>query len=136
MTKVCEYCHKKYTASKVTQKFCSGKCRTAACRERQQSGQKKEIKVYKSRTLSKPRRIYDGVIGETDPRHQLTTLRSHGLLTPEYWTLYQEVDRKYHGGKGVVNGIPTSAPNFVEAVLIQIEIDGRIDCWTQAKESK
>ena len=71
---------------------------------------------------------YKNDIPATDPRSRLAKMRAQGLLTTDYWELYAEVDRIYNGGSGIVNGIPTDAPYFADAVLMQIEIDGRIVC--------
>lgn len=135
MTKKCEYCGIEYTPTKEKQKYCSGLCRQRAHRERQKDDRKKAITAYKS-NAPQPRRIYNNDMSVTDPRSRLVKMRAHGLLTTQYWTLYAQVDKIYNNANGVVNGIPTDTPNFAEAVLVQIEIDGRIDCWTQRTNEK
>lgn len=132
--KQCEYCGRTFTPSKSVHKYCSDRCRKRAHRERQQEERKEQIKAYREKAPQPPRKIYDtDGISATDPRSRLMKMRAHGLLTPEYWALYAEVDKKFNGGQGVVNGVPTAAPNFVEVVLIQTDIEKKIICWTQGR---
>ena len=132
--KQCEYCGRTFTPSKAIHKYCSDKCRKRAHRERQQEERKAE-KRARLEQQPQPRKIYDGGISATDPRSRLTKLRAHGLLTPEYWALYAEVDKQFNGGNGTVNGISTTDPYFVDAVLFRIDLDGRIVCETQGKKN-
>lgn len=131
--KKCKYCGKTYTPTKAAQIYCSDRCRQRAHRERKSDDRKKALRAYRERT-PKPRRLYDNEISATDPRSRLTKLRAHGLLTPEYWALYAEVDKQFNGGNGTVNGISTTDPYFVDAVLFRMDLDGRIVCETQEKK--
>lgn len=130
--KQCAYCGRTFTPSKGIHKYCSDRCRKRAHRERQREEREEEKKARQDRAPQpQPRKIYDTGISATDPRCRLVEMRAQGLLTPEYWALYAEVDKQFNGGKGAVNGIPTTAPYFVDAVLIQIDMDGRIICESQ-----
>ena len=129
MKKKCKYCGKEYDAIKRKQKYCSDACRKKAFRESQREERKEALRVYKERIPEQQRKAYTETMSVTDLRHRLVKLKARGLMTLEYWELYAEVDRIYYGGTGIVNGIPTNAPYFAESVLIQIEIDGRIECF-------
>lgn len=126
--KQCEYCGRTFTPSKGIHKYCSDRCRKKAHKERQ----KKAIEAHKKQTpRPQPRKIYESHISAADLRSRLIKLRARGLLSPEYWTLYQEVDKTYYNGSGVVNGVSVNDKNFVEEVLAHIYVDGRVECWTQ-----
>ena len=132
-TKICKHCGKEFEAAQKNKIYCSDKCRKAAFDERRADKRKKRKREMLAYTRSDPERRtpYKNDIPATDPRRRLVKLRANGLLTAEYWNLYAEVDQTYYGGGSVVNGIPTTAPYFADAVLIQIETDGRIICETQ-----
>lgn len=132
-TKICKYCGNEFKAAQKNKIYCSDKCRKAAFDERRTDARKKRKREMLTYTQTTPERRtpYKNDIPATDPRRRLIKMRARGLLTWEYWNLYAEVDRIYNGGNSVINGIPTTAPYFADAVLAQIEIDGRIYGFTQ-----
>ncbi len=133
MKKICEYCHTEYETDYKKQRFCCDNCRVRSYREQQRNERKKAMKVYRDHA-PQPRRLYDNVISETDPRRQLARMKAGGLLNSEYWELFAMVDREYYGGRTIVNGIPTTEEAFADLVLMQIDIDRRIDIWTQSNK--
>lgn len=136
-TKICKHCGKEFEAAQKNKIYCSDKCRKAAFDERRTDARqkrKREMLAY-TQTKTERRTPYKNDIPATDPRSRLTKLRAHGLLTPEYWALYAEVDKQFNGGNGTVNGISTTNPYFVDAVLFRIDLDGRIVCETQGKKN-
>ena len=87
-----------------------------------------------TRTDPERRTPYKNDIPATDPRRRLAAMKAHGIMSWEYWNLYAEVDQTYYGGRSVINGIPTTAPYFADAVLARIEVDGRIYGFTQGHQ--
>ena len=136
-TKICKYCGNEFKAAQKNKIYCSDKCRKAAFDERRTDARKKRKREMLACTQTTPERRtpYKNDIPATDPRSRLTKLRAHGLLTPEYWALYAEVDKQFNGGNGTVNGISTTDPYFVDAVLFRIDLDGRIVCETKGKKN-
>ena len=131
-TKICKHCGKEFEAAQKNKIYCSDKCRKAAFDDRRTDARqkrKREMLAY-TQTTPKRRTPYKNDIPATDPRRRLAAMKAHGLMSWEYWNLYAEVDRIYNDAGGIVNGIPTTTPFFADAVLMQIEIDGRIMCDT------
>ena len=126
MKRICKYCGKEYDAIRANRLYCSDVCRQRACRERQQEERKEALRAYKGRIPEQQRRAYTEPMSATDPRHRLAELKAHGLMSSEYWELYAEVDQIYYGGTGIVNGISTTEPLFVDLVLVSIEQTERI----------
>ena len=93
------------------------------------------MKVYRDH-VPQPRRLYDNAISETDPRRQLARMKAGGILRSEYWELFAKVDREFNGGCTIVCGVPTTEDAFADLVLMQIDIDRRIDIWTLPKVKK
>lgn len=134
---VCKHCGKEFKPKKTYQKFCSDACRKrdfadAKLRERKEARQARRA----NSPQPQPRKLYDNVLDATDPRRRLTKMRARGLLSPEYWTLYAQVDKLYNGGNGIVCGIATTDPNFTEEVLALIYVNGRVICWTEKAPKK
>lgn len=129
--RICKQCGREFEAARKNKIYCSDKCRKAAFMDKQNAERKERIKarLESNKIEARNRQSSWRHIPEEDPRSRLVKLRAHGLLTPEYWTLYAEVDKQFDGGSGIVNGIPTDSPNFAEAVLSQIIEDGRIHAW-------
>ena len=133
MKKICEYCHKEYETDYKKQRYCCDNCRVRSYRERQRNERKKAMKGYRDH-VPQPRRLYDNAISETDPRRQLARKKAGGILNSEFWELFAKVDREFYGGCTIVNGIPTTEEAFADLVLMQIDIDRRIDIWTQSNK--
>lgn len=130
MKKKCEHCGAEYQAHRPTQKYCSDRCRTAAYRERLQGDRKKALRAYRIKEAQPSPGMRTEGIDIADLRAKLCRMRRKGIMTEEYWKLYQEVDLKYYGGRSVVNGIPTNTEYFAEAVLIRVQEDQRIQIST------
>lgn len=135
--KICKYCKNEFTAYKSNTIYCSDKCRKSAFKERRDKERNKLREERITTMRSTPDHVsYKNKIPADDPRVLLSQAKAKGNNSVEYWELFKTVDDNFYGGRSVVNGIPTNAPHFAEAVFYKVETDGFVECRIDSLQLK
>lgn len=130
-TRKCEYCGNEYVPTKKRQRFCSDRCRVRSFRKAQQDERREERRSYHEAHRQIPR--YK-VLDASDPRVRLVKLKSKGIVSEEYWSLFQECDLRFYGGAAVVNGISTRLDYFALAVVQSIDELGIVSITSEKEK--